>query len=143
MLVDRVFLLLLLLQLSFVDQANFDLKVQVIGGKANKGNAIISLFDSEDKFLKSPMRIEKVSFDNSGNLEFVFSALPSGTYAISAIYDEDDNGELNTNFFGIPTELVGFSNNAKGRFGPPSFKKAAFELSESMTVSIRLGKAKE
>ncbi len=141
--VVRVFLFLFLVQSSFVDQANYDLKVQVLGGKANKGNAIISLFDSEDKFLKIPLKMEKVSFGDSGSLEIIFREIPSGIYAISVVHDEDNNGELNTNFFGIPTELIGFSNNASSRFGPPSFEKAAFDLSESKTVTITLGKAKK
>ena len=38
------------------------------------------------------------------------------------------NEKLDTNFFGIPKEQFGFSNNAKGRFGPPSFESASFEL---------------
>jgi hypothetical protein len=32
-----------------------------------------------------------------------------------------------TNFFGIPEEGYGFSNNARGSMGPPAFDKAAFQ----------------
>jgi uncharacterized protein (DUF2141 family) len=35
---------------------------------------------------------------------------------------------------GIPKEGFGFSNNAKGTFGPPSLEKMIFEVEENMSV---------
>lgn len=57
--------------------------------------------------------------------ECVFRDLPPGAWAVSFIHDEDRDGELNTNFFGVPTEGYGFSRNAHGTFGPPDFADAA------------------
>jgi uncharacterized protein (DUF2141 family) len=51
------------------------------------------------------------------------------TYAVSAFHDENSNGNLDTNFMGIPREGVGASNNAKGHLGPPKFEAAAFQFS--------------
>ena len=62
---------------------------------------------------------------------------------MSVIYDKDLNGKLNTGLLGIPTELVGMSNNAKGTLGPLSFKEASFPLSRPLDVDIVLGKAKD
>jgi uncharacterized protein (DUF2141 family) len=73
---------------------------------------------------------------------FSLQQLKSGVYAISVVYDRDGNGELNTGLMGIPTELVGFSNNARGLFGPPSFNKAKVKLVESGMLEIKLKKAK-
>ena len=143
MVLVRIHWFLLLLYFTFNYQSTFDLKVQVMGGKADKGSSIISLFDSSDNFLKTPLRMERLPFGSSGQVEYVFKTIPTGTYAISVTYDEDNNGELNTNFFGIPTELIGFSNDARSSFGPPSFEKAAFDLSAHKTVIIKLGKAKD
>ena len=42
------------------------------------------------------------------------------------IHDENDNHKLDTNWIGIPTEGYGTSRDAVGKFGPPSFKDAAF-----------------
>ena len=36
---------------------------------------------------------------------------------------------LDTGFLGIPTEDYGFSNDAKGTFGPASFDDSKFEMS--------------
>jgi uncharacterized protein (DUF2141 family) len=40
----------------------------------------------------------------------------------------NSNNKLDTYFFGLPKEKYGFSRNAKGFIGPPSFKKAKFTL---------------
>lgn len=57
--------------------------------------------------------------------------LPPGTWALQAFQDEDDSGEITRNFLGIPTEGVGFSNDAPIRFGPPRWDDAAFTLGPS------------
>ncbi|WP_394700395.1 DUF2141 domain-containing protein [uncultured Bacteroides sp.] len=43
---------------------------------------------------------------------------------------------VDTKEFGIPTEKYGFSNNAKGRMGPPSFEQAKFELKNDRVIRI-------
>jgi len=55
-----------------------------------------------------------------------FEDIPPGTYAIAVIHDENMNGKLDTNWLGIPTEGYGFSNDAKGVIGAPSFSAASF-----------------
>jgi uncharacterized protein (DUF2141 family) len=55
--------------------------------------------------------------------ELKFENLPSGTYALALIHDENGNGKLDT-MMGIPKEGFGFSKNPAIRFGPPSFKSA-------------------
>jgi uncharacterized protein (DUF2141 family) len=55
----------------------------------------------------------------------VFEGLEPGTWAFTFIHDEDRDGELDTNFFGVPTEGYGFSRDASGTFGPPDFADAA------------------
>ncbi len=63
--------------------------------------------------------------------------VPHGTYAVRLYHDKDDDGELDTNMFGIPQEAFGFSNNARGSMGPPDFEKAAFTLeSDSLSMTI-------
>ena len=60
--------------------------------------------------------------------------LKPGKYAFKFFHDENNDEKLNTNFMGIPKEGYGFSNNAKGKFGPPSFDKMIFDLAKSDTV---------
>ena len=54
--------------------------------------------------------------------------VPPGTWAAQAFHDENRNGEIDRNYFGIPTEGLGFSNDARFNFGPPAFAAAAFQL---------------
>ncbi len=63
-----------------------------------------------------------------GNIQVVFKDLPPGDYALTAYHDENDNGEIDRNALGIPTEGYAFSNDAMGFMGPPSFKDAAVTL---------------
>lgn len=56
-----------------------------------------------------------------------FGNLPSGTYALALIHDENGNGKLDT-VLGIPKEGFGFSKNPAIRFGPPSFKSAGVTI---------------
>lgn len=56
-----------------------------------------------------------------------FEALPTGTYAVLVMHDENDNGKLDT-MLGIPKEGFGFSGNPKLRMGPPKAASVRFEL---------------
>ena len=119
------------------------LDVVVSGATPSKGNIMLALFDSQENFLKAPVDSNSAPVDSVGQALFEGIKLPSGIYALSVYHDEDSNGELNTGLFGIPTELVGFSNNVKGLFGPPKFRKAAVTISEDAVISIELSKAKD
>ena len=65
--------------------------------------------------------------------------VPAGTWAVLAYQDENANGELDRNLIGIPSENYGFSRDARGRFGPPSFDDAAMPIrDEAATATVRL-----
>lgn len=128
---------------SFAQQYPRKLTVLVEGAKASTGQAIASLFSSADNYLKKPVFKHVMPINDAGEVRFVFDELKAGKYAVSIVYDEDSDGKLNTGFLGIPSELVGFSNNAKGTFGPPSFHKASFTFPDSDTISIVLGQAQD
>ena len=65
-------------------------------------------------------------------------ALPPGTYALGLFHDLNGNGVLDKNLFGIPKEPYGFSKNARGRLGPPSFEDAAISVTGDQSITIRL-----
>jgi len=56
-----------------------------------------------------------------------FDGLPSGSYALAVIHDENNNARLDT-VVGIPREGFGFSRNPPIRFGAPRFAAARFNL---------------
>lgn len=118
------------------------LTVTVVGGKSEVGQVILSLFSSEENYLKHPVRSQIRPVGSMGNSVFVVN-LPQGDYSVSAVYDENSNDKLDTGFLEIPKELVAFSNNAKGRFGPPKFEDTAIWLDSEMAIEIRLTTAKD
>lgn len=71
--------------------------------------------------------------------ELLIPNIPAGEYAVAVFADMNDNGVLDKNFVGIPKEPVGFSRDAKGRFGPPKFADAAFMVGDGViALSIEL-----
>ena len=78
--------------------------------------------------------IEEVA---TGTATYQFE-LPAGTYAIGIFVDANYNNEMDRNFLGMPKEQYGFSNDAKGSFGPPSFDDASFTVSGDMRLQINL-----
>ena len=109
------------------EQKTGDLTITVNGIKNNRGTVRIGLFDSKESYndKKEMFRGAKIKAENN-MATWQVESIPFGEYAIKAFHDEDGDDKIDTNFLGIPTESYGFSNNAKGVLGPPSFEKAKF-----------------
>jgi uncharacterized protein (DUF2141 family) len=56
-----------------------------------------------------------------GSTSLSFANLTDGEYAVQMFHDEDGDGQMKTNLFGIPSEGYAFSNAARAGFGPPKF----------------------
>lgn len=114
--------------------------VKFEGIKESKGKIKIALCNSADNYRdhENPF----IGKDISAKENYViteFNDLPFGTYAIKAFHDADSNDDLNTNFLGIPVEDYGFSNDARGTFGPPSWERAKFYFdSENQIIEITI-----
>jgi len=112
------------------------IRVEIDGLRSDRGQVVCALFSSAADFPKKPEKAlahDKSAIVN-GHATCQFENIPSGTYAVSVFHDRNSNGKLDTNFMGIPREGVGASNNAKGHFGPPKFKAAAFQYSGGPTA---------
>jgi uncharacterized protein (DUF2141 family) len=114
------------------------LTVTVTNVKDGTGNVRVGLFTEKGKFLKETYQGKTVPAANN-QVVVVFENIPSGKYAISVIHDENGNGELDSNFMGIPKEGFGFGNDAMGMFGPPSFEDAIIQCEGTdKAVSVKL-----
>jgi len=117
-------------------QSNSTLTIEFDGIKKAKGTKVyVALYHSEDSFLKKPIK-GTISEVKEGKAKSTFTDLEPGIYAVSAFYDKNANGKMDTNFLGIPKEPTAMSNNAKARFGPPKYNDAKFELKEDKTITI-------
>jgi uncharacterized protein (DUF2141 family) len=110
-------------------QKTFDIKVEVKNAKNDDGKMFFALYDNEDDFLKKEIKGGIEVITNKTSI-ITFKNVPTGVYAVSVFHDKNDNGEMDTNGLGIPTENFGCSNDAKGFMGPPKWKNAKFELSD-------------
>ena len=73
-------------------------------------------------------------------LQYIFLKIPAGQYAVVAFHDENNNGKLDRSPIGIPLEQVGFSNDAVGVAGPPTFQQAGFQLGpRPRSITINFG----
>lgn len=127
--------LILIVSATLLAQTKLEVTVKNI--KEITGTVRIGLFTNEKDFLKTAQE-GKIIKATAEEVTVVFENLTPGDYAISAIHDKNENGELDSNFMGIPNEPYGFSNNVMGTFGPPSFEKAKFSLPATKTTVINL-----
>ncbi|WP_299899616.1 DUF2141 domain-containing protein [uncultured Aquimarina sp.] len=121
---------------SFTTSAQNDentIQIDISNIKSSEGTIRIGLYNSEENFYKKIFKSTKVK-SKEGALTVTLENIPAGTYAISLFHDENDNEKLDTNFFKIPKEPYGTSNNAKGNFGPPSWEDAKFSVSNGDVI---------
>jgi uncharacterized protein (DUF2141 family) len=107
------------------------LMVEISGLKDASGNVYIAVYDSDSTWLSDDMVLnQKVDIADAldGDLVRTELLLPLGDYALSVFYDQDGDGELKTNFIGMPKEPIALSNNAVAKFGPPKYSDAVFSL---------------
>lgn len=117
------------------------LTIRTTGLKSSQGAVAFALFDSEQSYTErsQPLRRAFVPV-RDGNCEWVVEGLPPGDYAAMAYHDQNGNGQLDKRkAFGIPKEPYGFSNNVDAMFGPPTYDKARFSVTDRETlIEIRL-----
>jgi uncharacterized protein (DUF2141 family) len=116
-----------------------DLQVTVVEGPPVPAVLYLALFNSAEAMASNQaLALQKVEL-RDGAAQVVFTGLPAGRYAVKSFADENGNARLDTNIVGLPTERYGFSNNARGRMGPPSFDAAAVPLdADNASISFRL-----
>ena len=103
--------------------------VKILNIRNSTGTVACALFESPvgfpAEFLRSATNVMVIKIRET-QARCDFEDIPPGTYAIAVIHDENMNGKLETNWLGIPTEGYGFSNDARGMIGVPSFSAAGF-----------------
>lgn len=117
-----------------------NLQIEVRGIKEISGDLQIGIYNKADGFAqKDKVYMGKIVAVKGSTVVVDISNLPHGRYAISAFHDKNRNGKLDTSILGLPTERYGFSNNARGTFGPPKFADASFEFyTNGQVVSLLL-----
>jgi uncharacterized protein (DUF2141 family) len=104
-----------------------DVQVVVTGIRNDHGHVRVAVCGTAE-FLRANCKYFTRVPARLGEARVTVTGVPPGRYAVQAFHDENDNSVLDRNFFGMPMEGMGFSNDAPMRFGPPRFDAAAVEV---------------
>ncbi|KMP12124.1 hypothetical protein UR09_01710 [Candidatus Nitromaritima sp. SCGC AAA799-A02] len=117
------------------------LVIMASGFKSGDGQFIVNVFASEAGYpLNSSQAVRTYSGEvTHETMEIRLEGIAYGTYAVTVLHDEDNNGKMTSGFLGMPTEAIGISNNPRAYFGAPAYEDALFQISESeKTIAIAL-----
>lgn len=112
-----------------------ELKLDLVAADMQGKTLYVAIYPASAKFMTQDDKASYRRIVATGDTTTLpVSGIAPGEYAITVYADLNGNGKLDTNFIGVPTEPIGFSRDAVGRFGPPGFKDAAFDISEGVTL---------
>jgi uncharacterized protein (DUF2141 family) len=120
------------LLISNICFSQFTLTIEIAEIRNDKGTIMLELFDKNENVIKQEMGVIKGNF-----CLFSISDLNPGKYAVRFYHDENQNGKMETNSFGKPTEGYGFSNNVAGKSGVPDFEKWLFEINSDIKINLK------
>jgi uncharacterized protein (DUF2141 family) len=106
----------------------------------SKGTVKWAVYNKESNFISTEAGFADAGETKAkeGSVTVKTKPPPDGTYAISIFHDENNNSEIDFNFFGLPIEGFGFSQNPTLYFGPPKFKECTFVKKGNNTQSVKM-----
>jgi uncharacterized protein (DUF2141 family) len=117
-----------------------DLTIKLSGAHSAEGAVSAAIYASKETFSKEGQQVAAFRQKaTTGPVSVTFRDLPPGNYAVTAFHDENNNGKLDRDATGVPSEGYGVSNDARELLSPPYWDKASFELgSEAKTVDVKI-----
>lgn len=118
-----------------------NISVKMDGFPSGFGRVYVALYDSADMFPKKKSKAVKIMGTGikNGMANVTFKGIPYGEYAFVVLHDVNGNRRMDYDEDGRPKEAFGFSNNALGSAGAPSFSQAKFKLDKpNMSQSIEM-----
>ena len=133
-------ILSIFLLLIFESELKSQLIIEITNIKDIKGRIEFGLYDDPNVFLSETEQYKVLYLPVVENTVVItIDSLPIGTYAISLMHDLNSDGDMESNFFHIPQEPYGFSNNFHPRFSKPDFEDCQFYYDgESLELTIEL-----
>jgi uncharacterized protein (DUF2141 family) len=114
--------------------ATYTLTVTVTGVRSGNGRIMAGLLKADRTAGTASSAGGTMAQAVEGTTVLTFAGLPEGDYAVRLFHDENGDGEMGMNLFGIPTEGYAFSNSARARFGPPAFAEMKVEVRTDATT---------
>lgn len=114
-------------------QERGQLTISIENVERSKGSMYVAIYDDAARFLEDGANPygKIIPLTKASNCTVTFDDLPFGQYAIAVFHDQNENGKLDRNLFGIPTEPYAFSNNPTVKWSSPTFAEASIKFGES------------
>jgi len=106
--------------------------LEIKGIPSIQGNLMIGMFNEATSFGEQGKQAKELVVKVTSTSQLVdVSSLVKGNakVALAVYHDANENEKMDKNWLGVPTEYYGFSNDARGTFGPPSFEEAQLVIS--------------
>lgn len=110
----------------------YSITVDITKLRPSQGEVALQVLDEKENVVR-----RVVGRISDGTSVIVIDSLPRDTYAIQYFHDANGDRVMNFNGMKIPTEGYGFSNNARGFFGPPDFDDQLFDLNKNMNMKLK------
>jgi uncharacterized protein (DUF2141 family) len=123
-------LFILLLNFFRVEQTG-TLTVNVQNVPSAQGSIRMAVYNNEKSFPSESQSFRGGALTLKPGInspQLTFDQLPFGNYAVAVYHDANNNGKMDKNTLGIPTEPYAFSNNIKVKWRAPKFQEAMFTL---------------
>lgn len=125
--------------LGVLPAAALDLTITVKGIRNEKGKIAVLAFIDKDGFPDQVPKAKSQAVVDAklGTVTLTLKDVPAGKVAVTVLHDENANGQLNRNLFGIPLEGVGMSGKPPAHL-VPTFNDAVLDLKKSKKLEITL-----
>ena len=115
-----------------------ELVVRIENISEQSGHLLLSLSASAAQWDGDEAPERRRMAASGDSLEVSFGDVQPGRYAVQVMHDANDNGKMDSNLLGIPSEGYGFSNNPQV-MRRAQFDEAAFDVgAEGDTITIRV-----
>ena len=123
-----------------LEKGILSLKVQNIAEA--EGMIWVGIYKSQEDFLiKEKATLIGVKVESTNEMLIEVPDLSFGEYAMAIFHDENNNGEMDRNIVGIPSEPFAFSKKPKSRFRLPKFEEVKFTFDEqNLSLTTKLNK---
>ena len=121
--------------------SQFELEINITNINYN-GNIFVGIYNNALDFNSQNDSQKKITYSTKQRVETgSFSKkiiLKKDVYTIKVFIDKNVNNKFDFNFFGIPKEQYGFSNNAMGIFGPQNSQEASLKLNSNISIKTKM-----
>ena len=116
------------------------LEVSVSNIRNTNGQLCVAIFKSKEDFKTEipfwEKNYSKAEIENKTCKLII--PIPFGEYGLSVLDDENNDGRINYNIVGFPTEGFGFSNYKHRGIRKPHFKQFIFRVEDNQTTLIHV-----